>query len=87
MEAVNDGLASPEQDRLPPIVRRSIERNVPEGPLPAVTRVFQRGRMWKSPGSKPMDFVGIAEYGGGPRSVLLAGEVPDCGPARVAVDR
>jgi hypothetical protein len=49
--------------RLPPTVRRFVERNVPEGALPTVTRVSQRGRMWKAAGSKPMRFTAVAEYG------------------------
>lgn len=50
-------------DRLPTIMRAFVGRNVPEGPLPTVTRVSQRGRMWRAPGSRPLVFTAVAVYG------------------------
>jgi hypothetical protein len=51
------------KDRLPAIVRAFAERNAWEGPLPPVTRVSQRGRMWRTPGSRPLEFTAVAAYG------------------------
>jgi Family of unknown function (DUF6544) len=62
MGAMSDEWAAEGEERLPTIVRRFVERNLPEGPLPTFTRVSQRGRMWKAAGSKPMLFTGVAEY-------------------------
>jgi hypothetical protein len=62
-DAVTEERAAEGPDRLPTLVRRFVERNLPDGPLPTVTRVSQRGRMWKRPGSKPMQFTGVAQYG------------------------
>jgi hypothetical protein len=39
MTAVSDEWATEARDRLPPMVRRFVERNLPEGALPNVTRV------------------------------------------------
>lgn len=63
IDPVSEERAEEGQDRLPAIVRRFIERNLPEGALPAAIRVSQRGRMWRAPGSKPMVFTAVAEYG------------------------
>jgi len=57
------GQAGEAKDRLPSIMRAFVERNVPEGSLPTVTRVSQRGRMWRTPGSKPLEFTAVADYG------------------------
>jgi hypothetical protein len=40
-----------------------MKRTLPDGPVPTLTRVSQRGRMWKEPGSNPMEFTGVAEHG------------------------
>lgn len=63
MTAASDEWAAEARDRLPAIVRRFVERNLPEGAFPNVARVSQRGRMWRAPGSKPMGFTAVAEYG------------------------
>ena len=62
MGAMSDEWAAEGKERLPTIVRRFVEHNLPEGPLPTFTHVSQRGRMWKAAGSKPMLFTGVAEY-------------------------
>jgi hypothetical protein len=48
MTAVSDEWAAEARDHLPAMVRRFVERNLP-GALPNVTRVLQRGRMWRAP--------------------------------------
>jgi hypothetical protein len=63
MTVVSDERAAQARDRLPPIIRTFVERNLPEGALPNVTRVLQRGHMWRAPGCKPMEFTAVAEYG------------------------
>jgi hypothetical protein len=64
MTVVSDERAAQARDRLPPIIRTFVERNLLEGALPNVTRILQRGHMWRAaPGSKPMEFTAVAENG------------------------
>ncbi len=62
MDVVTEAKSAERQDRLPAIVWRFVDGNVPEGPLPTVTRISQRGRMWRAPGSRPVRFTALAEY-------------------------
>jgi hypothetical protein len=87
MAAVSDEWAAEARDRLPAMVRRFVERNLPERALSDLTRVSQRGGMWRSSGSKPMGFTAVAEYGVRRVAFSWRGEVSGRGPDRLVVDR
>ncbi len=59
---VFQGRAGEAKDSLPSMMRTFVGRNVPEGPLPTSTRVSQRGRMWRTPDSKPLEFTAFTVY-------------------------
>jgi hypothetical protein len=44
------------QRPLPDLLRRHVERSLPDGPVPRQVRIMQEGHMWQKPGGRAMRF-------------------------------